>query len=178
VAVWIPFLAQNRACWAHPPQVINGDQDLLLRAWHDIFCGQRIQKLFMSINIQMREGVIEAVFHGEVTGNDLRQLLETLHDLESRLEVTPDRISDLSDGGVEELRSADLVAFAESRGVAKLKNKVKSAIIAPGSTQYGLARMFSANNENPAIDIKIFKDSASAYNWIGLKAKSVDKPSA
>jgi len=121
---------------------------------------------------------MEAIFHGKVTGAELRQLLETVQEMEARLEVTPDRISDLSDADLEELRSRDLVAFAERRGAAKLKNKVKSAIIAPGSTQYGLARMFLAHNENPSISIMIFKDSASAYKWIGLEAKSVDRPNA
>jgi len=126
----------------------------------------------------MRDGVIEAIFRGRITGEDLQQLLERLHDLESRLEVSPDRISDLSEAGVSELRSSDLVAFAERRAKVKLKNSVKSAVIAPGSTQYGLARMFWAHNENPDIQIMIFKDSASAYNWIGLQAKPVDKPNA
>jgi hypothetical protein len=132
----------------------------------------------MPINVQMRSGVIEATFYGKVSGEDLQHLLEVLNDLESRLEITPDRISDLSDTCVDELRSIDLVAFAESRGLAKLKNNVKSAIIAPGSTQYGLARMFLANNENPAIKIMIFKDSESAYQWIGLDSKFVDRSNA
>src|ERR1700691_5152907 len=98
----------------------------------------------MAIHVQMRDGIIEAIFHGKITVEDLRQLLETLRDLESRFAVAPDRISDLSDSGLVELLSIDLVAFAEMRAVAKLKTPVKSAIIAPASTQYGLARMFLA----------------------------------
>src|SRR5277367_2106945 len=129
----------------------------------------------MPTNIEIRNGVIEATFHGKVTGEDLRQVLGTLRELESRLEVTPNRISDMSDAVVVELRSSEVVAFAESRGIARLKNKIKSAIIAPGATQYGLARMFLAYNQNPDIEIMIFKDSASAYDWIGLEPKSVDK---
>jgi hypothetical protein len=132
----------------------------------------------MPIHIQMRDGVLEGFFRGKVTGKDLDYVLEKLQDLESRLEVTPDRISDLSDAVFSELRSSDLVAFAEKRGKAKLKNKVKSAIIAPKSIPYGLARMFLAHNENPAIEIMIFRDSASAYQWLGLEAKPVDIPNA
>ena len=132
----------------------------------------------MAINIQIRDGVIEATFHGKITGEDFQQMTETLSDLESRLEVTPDRISDLSDAGFSELSSSNLVAFAASRGMAKLKNKIKSAIIAPESGQFGLARMFRAYNPNPDIEIMIFRDSASAYNWIGLREKSFDKPNA
>jgi hypothetical protein len=132
----------------------------------------------MAINIQMRDGVIEAIFRGNITAEDFQQMSETLLDLESRLEVTPDRISNLSDAGFLELSSSNLVAFAASRGIAKLKNKIKSAIIAPEPAQFGLSRMFMANNPNPEIEIKIFKDSASAYDWIGLEEKSDDKPNA
>lgn len=42
----------------------------------------------MAINIQIRDGVIEATFHGKITGEDFQQMTETLSDLESRLEVT------------------------------------------------------------------------------------------
>jgi hypothetical protein len=132
----------------------------------------------MAINIQIRDGVIEAVFRGNITGEDVQQMAETLSDLESRLEVTPARISDLSDAGFSELSSGSLVAFAAGRGIAKLKNKIKSAIIAPEPAQFGLARMFRAYNPNPDIEIMIFKDSAGAYRWIGLGGKPVDKPDA
>jgi hypothetical protein len=131
----------------------------------------------MAIHIQMRDGVIEATFRGNVAREDLRQLIETLRDLESRLQVTPDRISDLSDASFAELSSSDLVTFAANRGRAALKNNIKSAIIAPGAIQFGLARMFMAHNQNPAIEIMIFKDSASAYHWIGLE-KTVNQPNA
>ena len=132
----------------------------------------------MPIIIQMRDGVIEAAFRGNIAVEDFQQLKVTLQDLESRLEVTPDRISDLSEASFSELRASDLVAFAENRGVAKLKNKIKSAIIAPKPVQYGLTRVFMTRNQNPAIEIMVFKDSTSAYNWIGLKEKPVDKPNA
>jgi hypothetical protein len=137
-----------------------------------------ILRFTMPIYVQMRDGVAEAIFRGKIRGEDLQELKETIHEIESRMEITPDRISDLSDADVVELRSSDVVAFAESRGVAKLKNNVKSAIIAPGSTQFGLARMFLACNENPNIEITLFKDSASAYKWIGIEAQSVAGPNA
>ena len=132
----------------------------------------------MAFNFQVRDCIVELTFHGKVTADDFRELMKLFQDLESRLPVSPDRISDLSDASLTELSSDDLVKFAASRGRATLKNKIKSAIIAPGPGQFGLSRMFMAYNHNPDIEIKIFKDSAGAYDWIGLEEKSVDKPNA
>jgi hypothetical protein len=60
----------------------------------------------MAINIHIRDGAIEATFRGNITAEDFQQMSETLRDLESRLEVTPDRISDLSDASFSELSSS------------------------------------------------------------------------
>jgi hypothetical protein len=106
---------------------------------------------------------------------DLQHLVVLLRDIEAKLEVTPDRISDLSNVDFSDLRSIDLVMFAEKRRAATLKNKVKSAIIAPkSSVQYGLARMFKAHNQNPDIEIRIFNDLMSANEWLGRETKSVN----
>jgi len=133
----------------------------------------------MAINIQIVDGVIEAIFRGKVTEEDFQNLKVVLRDIESTMEVTPDRIADVSNADFSELRSVDLVMFAEQRWEATLKNKVKSAVIAPqSSVQYGLARMFMAHNQNPDIEIRIFNDSSSANKWIGRETKSVNKPDA
>jgi hypothetical protein len=132
----------------------------------------------MPFNFQIRDDLVEVRFHGNVTGNDLDQLLDIIEDIELRWEATPDRVSDLSDAIMSDLSSQYLEAFAKARNVANLKNAVKSAIIAPGTEQYGLARMFMAYNRNPKISIMLFKDSASAYKWIGHEPKSVNDPNA
>jgi hypothetical protein len=126
----------------------------------------------MPIHLQLHDGLLEAACQGKLTAQDFKRLKVTLRDIEARLEVTPDRISDVTGTDVSDLDSEDLVLFAEYRRSAILKNKVKSAVIVPkGSVQYGLARMFMAHNQNPDIEIKIFYDSASAYDWLGRKTK-------
>jgi len=99
--------------------------------------------------------------------DDFLQALRVVEELESRLPVTPDRITDITDGDFSELHSQQLVAVAERRKNAPLKNKIKSAIVAPKPDQYGLARMFAGFNQNSDITIMIFKDSTSAYEWLG-----------
>jgi hypothetical protein len=124
----------------------------------------------MAIIFQTRDDILEMILRGSITAEDLMQLLQKMADFESSLEVAPDRITDMMDANASELLSSDLVTFAKSRNFAKLKNKVKSAIIATTPLQHGLARMFMAYNQNPDIEIMIFKDSASAYSWIKPKA--------
>jgi hypothetical protein len=131
----------------------------------------------MPIHLQIRDGMLEAACQGKLTASDLKRLKVTLRDIEARLEVTPDRVSDLTEADVSDLDSQDLVLFAEYRRSAILKNKVKSAVIVTkGSVQYGLARMFMAHNQNPDIEIKIFYDSAGAYDWLGRGTKSSTNP--
>jgi hypothetical protein len=121
----------------------------------------------MPINVQMHNGLLELIFHGDITADDFQAPVEFFQELEARLEVTPDRVADLSAANLMPL-SADFVKnFAASRTNVPLKNKVKSAIIAPKPDQFGLARMFQAFNENPAIEIKLFQDAPSAYAWLG-----------
>ena len=129
----------------------------------------------MPLNVQLRDGVIEATFHGKVTRVDLSELTKAFQDIESRLAVTPDRIADLSDASLSDLQSSEVVHLAEARREVNLKNKVKTAIIAPSPEVFGLARMFSTYNRNPAITISVFKDSASAYKWIGCEPGPVKK---
>ena len=131
----------------------------------------------MAIDLQIRNGLLEAVCHGKLTRKDLELTRTALCELEARLEVTPDRISDLTVADVSDLRAKDMVVFAEYRRGVKLKNKIKSAIITPkGSVQHGLARMFIAYNQNPDIEIMIFHDSASCFCWLGREAGAVKPP--
>jgi hypothetical protein len=132
----------------------------------------------MPIEIQMRDGVIEAVCHGKYTAQDIRKWAETVGKWESQLEVAPDRITDLSAANVSDLLSSEVLDFAVQRRGAKLKNRVKSAIIAPDPVQFGLARIFQTCGENPDIELRLFKDSESAYKWVGLAARTAPAPDA
>jgi hypothetical protein len=129
----------------------------------------------MPIVFRSVDGLIIVQFQGSVTGDDLQRLADAYREIEARLEVTPDRVTDLS-GWVpssQDLPSSVLEGFGRRRAVAAVKNKVKSAIIAPNPAQYGLARMYQAYNRNPEIETMIFKDSDSACAWIGRDAKDV-----
>jgi len=120
----------------------------------------------------MHNGLLELIFHGDVTADDFSAPLDFFREVEARLEVSPDRITDLSAANLMPLSADFLKRYAASRTQVPLKNKVKSAIIAPAPDQFGLARMFQTFNENPSIEIQLFRDAASAYAWLGRAAQS------
>ena len=53
----------------------------------------------MAIHFQLRDGLVELTFQGKIIAADFQQVLEKLQELEARMEVTPDRITDMSEGG-------------------------------------------------------------------------------
>ncbi len=119
---------------------------------------------------------MELALVGKVTGDDLRELLAVVTNAEAELPVTPDRIMDMSDADTSALVADTLVAVAEVRRFTVLRNKIKSAVIAPRSEQYGLARMFAGYNQNPDITIMLFRDAASAWQWLGRQPKVANHP--
>jgi hypothetical protein len=121
----------------------------------------------MPIIPEMRDGLLEALFQGDIDMEDFESYAQRLQEIEGRLAVTPDRLTDLSAGNLEQVDADRLRRFAVSRTTATLKNKIKSAIIAPKPDQYGLARMFQTHNENPLIEIQVFRAAPAAYAWLG-----------
>ncbi|HEX2854014.1 MAG TPA: hypothetical protein VHO24_12310 [Opitutaceae bacterium] len=80
--------------------------------------------------------------------------------------VSPDRITDMSRVSGITLDFTAMEAFAAKRRNAPLKNRVKSAIVAPQPLQFGFARMYQTLNENRDIVIELFRDEASALQWL------------
>ena len=123
----------------------------------------------MPLHFQMREGLMEARFDGAITAKDFWRLDQLSREADAQLPASPDRILDISDATFE-LVEAELVrGIAVVREKEPLKNNVKAAFVAPKPEQFGMARMYQALNQNPALDIRIFKDAPSAYEWLGRK---------
>jgi hypothetical protein len=125
----------------------------------------------MPLSFKIRDGLIEITFRGNITAKDIVQAVVLVRDAEAELAVAPDRISDLSDTNLSGLEAEDVREFAHQRNAVPMKNKVKSAIIASKPEQFGLARLFQAHNENPMVEVQVFRDATSAYEWLGRKAK-------
>jgi len=123
----------------------------------------------MPLIFNLREGLMETKLHGAVTAEDLLRLDQLAREADSRLEASPNRILDISDATWGLVNSELVRSMAAIREREPMKNNVKAAIVAPKAEQYGIARMFQALDENPALEIQIFKDASSAYEWLGRK---------
>jgi len=132
----------------------------------------------MAYTFQICDGVIEMSLQGKINWQDFRELLQKTEEVEARLPVTPNRITDMRDADVSELLSSDVAALAHIRRTAKLKNKIKSAIIATKPEHHGLARVFMGINQNPDISIMLFKDPATARAWLGGGKPTPNTPPA
>ena len=116
--------------------------------------------------LKEHDGLVEVLFSGLITPDELMKAGQDFQALEARLEISPHRLTDLTEAGEINVDFSQMERFAAVRRSAQLKNKVKSAIIAPSPVQFGLARMFQTLNTNPMIHIRIFKDPSSARRWL------------
>ncbi len=121
----------------------------------------------MPYTIRVEGNVITFRPHGTVTSEDLRRSLMDVEAIEAAYERTPDRITDLSACDTA-LWSFDVIEeLAARRRAAQLKNTVRSAIYAPTDLQFGFSRMFQILNDNPRIQVEVFRDLAEAEAWLG-----------
>lgn len=101
-----------------------------------------------------------SVFSEEV----FQSMVSELAKIEEEAPVTPNRITDLTDITWFDLKSLEsLVALRSS---ARLKNHVRSAIVANSQIQCTYARMYQALLRNPLIEVRIYADWESAMKWV------------
>ncbi len=77
------------------------------------------------------------------------------------------RVTDMTDVAGSSLNFETMEDFVATRRHVELKNPIRSAVIAPGLLAYGLARMFQSLNDNPQIEVKLFKVLDEALAWVG-----------
>jgi len=120
----------------------------------------------MKFSLNDLEGVLVVQLPRQLTYEHLVQAANYLAALDESLPVTPHRLTDAS--AVEDVlvQFAEMEAFSNRRQVAKLKNPIKSAIVAPKPLHMGFARMFKTLNNNPQMTIKIFPNAGTAWEWL------------
>lgn len=121
----------------------------------------------MAIEFRPRAGVLEIVFSGLASNEDLRRLAEYTLELEAREPVSPDRLVDLSAVNELALDFPAVEQLAQQRIAQPPRNPIRSAVVAPRPVQYGVARMYQSLNTAPTIELRIFRDRAAAEAWLG-----------
>ncbi len=120
----------------------------------------------MPVEVQFVGGLIRQTFSGEVSAVDLQDLAKQVLALEAGLPRAPDRIADLS--AVTSV-AADFLAIdqlARKRVASPPRNPTRNAIVAPTPMLFGVARMFQTLNTAAGVEVRIFRDRASAEAWL------------
>jgi len=117
-------------------------------------------------DIRTEGNQVKVRFHGTIRCEDLQNSLHELEKIEAVSAVTPDRLFDLSLADTALCNFEVLDALAERRRATQLKNRIKSAIYAPTDLQFEYSRMFQRLNDNPKIEVRVFRHQVAAEKWL------------
>jgi hypothetical protein len=120
----------------------------------------------MKFEFNALDNILTVKLPPQLTSDDLAKAADYLVALDEKLAVTPHRLTDTAAVEKVLVRYPEIEKFASQRRRAILKNAIKSAIVAPQPLHLGFARMFQTLNDNPQITIRIFSDTASAWQWL------------
>jgi len=127
----------------------------------------------MAYTISIEAGYAHIVLLGSLTVFEVIEATHELDKIEAERRFSYHRLVEIS--GVENLH-LDFSAvhqFASGRRSVKLWNKVRTAVVAKTTVQYGIARMFQLLNAQPQTEVDVFRDTASALGWISERNEKV-----
>ena len=128
----------------------------------------------ITFSCQDADDFITVKYAGKITGDDLIAAWKAFLEDEK---FTPGNnyFIDVSDADLSKLTGKglhDYVAYLEQFIAAQGQGVTvrKSAIYAPDTLAYGIARMYDALGIDTAKSIRVFKDKQDAINWLGNNA--------
>ncbi len=120
----------------------------------------------MPFEVEFQNGIIEAAFTGQVDLSQILALIQRVEEIEAACPISPNRICVLAEDMLVGFAFMDMEAVAKRRRETRLKNAVRTALVASTPQHYGFARMFQTLNSNPQIEIRISNDIVTARRWI------------
>jgi len=120
----------------------------------------------MPYEIRFEDGLLRVVLSGTVTNADLSGIADAAAHIEASWAVVPNRIADFRSIERLDIDFTGVFAMAEARRHARLRNPIKTALIASDLVHFGFARMFQTLNDHPQIAIAIFRDEGEALQWL------------
>ena len=123
----------------------------------------------MPYDFDIKPGYVQLRLHGQVTAADLMGIVGRLQQVEAQAGPLPDRLVDFTAIEGTQVTFAEMDQVTAKRRAAKLKNRVKLAVVAGTPYQVGFARMFQTLNDNPQIETQIFPNEAAAVEWLRAK---------
>lgn len=119
----------------------------------------------MPFEITKHRSYMLATFSGVLTAEDLTRLGDEVEIVEDSVPVSMDRITDLTHVEKFEIGFPAVSNLAERRKKRVFTRPVRSALIAREPVQVGLARMFQTLNDNPMIEVQLFRSIEEAETW-------------
>lgn len=116
--------------------------------------------------MRMDGDLLVAELTGNVTAQELLEFGSELSAFERQYPVTPDRLTDISGIANISFDYESIQTFARLRNDSPPANPIKSAVYAPTHAQFGMARIFQALSNHPAITVEIFRDRTAALAWL------------
>jgi hypothetical protein len=120
----------------------------------------------MICKYEYKDNIIFQIFPRSLSDNDFRFIHEEVETIEKKYSFVPHFVVNLQK---VESYSGDYHAvqkLAKQREDKKFPNNILEAILVSNDFQMGFARMYQTFNNNPQLEIKIFKDEAKAIEWI------------
>ena len=120
----------------------------------------------MPFAISHENDFLLVMFSGHLTSQEVTTVAAQLDAYQTGAGVTPHRLIDITAVQNLDVSFSEMYAFSSTRRGAILRNQVKAAIVAATTVQFGLARMFALLNSQPQTEVAVFRDTASAVEWI------------
>lgn len=130
----------------------------------------------MAYEITNKAGYVLVRLLGQLNMTDLTEVTKPLDEADKMMETSPHRLIDVSEVDGIQLNFTAIHQLTENRRAVKLKNNVKSALVARTPVQFGFARMFQTLNSQSQIEVRIFSDADSALRWITGQTGPGDQP--
>jgi len=127
-------------------------------------------KPIMPFHIQGDAKFIRVNLIGEITLDELGEIVRQMARLDAGFAKAPNRLTDLSAVEKSDFNFVTVEHLAKNRQAQVYPNRLKAAIVAPSLLHFGLARMFQTLSQNPQVDRQVFKTVAEAEDWLALDA--------
>jgi hypothetical protein len=122
--------------------------------------------IIVPFQIQIAGPILLNTFSGDVTGAEFIEFAGELKRVEGDFERVPNRLTDLSGVTTWETGYMIMDELTRNRRAQVFSNKFRSAIVGPTPHTFGIGRMFQSLNDNPQIEMQVFKTKVEAEEWL------------
>ena len=110
--------------------------------------------------------IAHVVLSGHLTVPEVVAAAQAVDEIDAGTGPARHRLVDISNVENLHVSFSEMNGFSALRRTVKLKNPVRTAVVARTPVQFGVGRMFELLNQQPQTTVAVFKDSESARRWL------------